>query len=478
MDLVRTWFTFLVAVAGLLGLARLCRRRRLPGMPLALPVLALLAWAVLRSLPLAALSPGYRRWFQPIDDLLLAYAAIRLVLWLGLQVPGHLGWWRPPPKLLLQLLMVSAGVLATVAVLRQTARFDLVGLVTTSAVLTAVVGLAIQEPLKDLLSGLELQLSDDFQSGDLLELEDGARGVVNTVSWRDTTLRTFDGTLVMVPNTKVTQGVVRNLSAFGAVANRFSIGLDYDYPPGQARKLLEQVVRQHPQVLAEPAPVIRLKAFEASAIAYEVHVWQREASDGALHDLRSDLQEQIWYALKREGQTIPFPVQEIQPRPRSRALPTADQPTPEACCQALARDPLFSALSPEQLRELVDRSLLVSYGPGEAIVQEGADGQSLFHLLRGSVEVLKRMEADRTVAVRRLGPGDVFGEMTLLLDAPRSATVRALEECLLLKVQRDSMRSLLERNPGLLERFATMTSARQANWRAWAATSGSSRPTP
>ncbi|MFM7367355.1 MAG: hypothetical protein ACKO2Z_06045, partial [Sphaerospermopsis kisseleviana] len=63
--------------------------------------------------------------------------------------------------LLLQLLMVGGAALGTVVVARQTARFDLVGLVTTSAVLTAVIGLAAQEPLKDLLAGLELQLSEE-----------------------------------------------------------------------------------------------------------------------------------------------------------------------------------------------------------------------------------------------------------------------------------------------------------------------------
>ena len=78
------------------------------------------------------------------------------------------------------------------------------------------------------------------------------------------------------------------------------------------------------------------------------------------------------------------------------------------------------------------------------------------------MEVLKTIESDRSVRVNTLAAGDVFGEMTLFLDAPRSATVRTLKECLLLCLGRPAVRRLFEDSPALLERFATLVSARQA----------------
>jgi small-conductance mechanosensitive channel len=456
------WTLALAAMAALQFGARHCRRRGLARLPLRLAMTAAVFWLLVRVLPLGSLPAGSRLWLTSLDDLLVAYAAIRLLVWAGLELPGSLGLWRAPPKLLIQMLSLGGWLMATVVVIRQTTRTDLVGLITTSAVLTAVLGLAAQEPLKDLLAGLELQLSDDFELGDLLELRDGVRGVVLSVSWRDTTLRNLDGIKLVVPNTEVTQGVVRNLSAFGRVSNRFSVGLDYDFPPGRARRLLLEVVRQHPRVLADPAPSIRVKSFDDSAIGYEIQVWQEELNDLAMAELRSDLLEQIWYALKREGQSIPFPIREIQRRRSARPDEGEGSLTPEALCQALGGDSVFSGLSLDQLRLLVRGSRLVSYGPGEAIMLEGAPGESLYHLLRGRVEVLKRMAADRIVPVRQLVPGDVFGEMTLFLNAPRSATVRAVEECLLLRVNRECVRALLEENPDLLERFAALVSAREA----------------
>ena len=462
LGLVPTWISAVLGAALLLLLARTCRRRGLPALPLRLPLLALLAAVVVPAIPLAAIPFGSRLWLGAIDDLLLVYASIRLAVWLALELPSGLGWWRRPPDLLLQLLMVSGSALGTVVVARQTARFDLVGLVTTSAVLTAVIGLAAQEPLKDLLAGLELQISEDFNLGDLLDIEGGARGVVHSVSWRDTSLRNMEGALVVVPNTKLTTGVMRNLSAFGPVSNRFEVGLAYDFAPGRARSLLLRVLSQHPLVLNDPAPMVRLKEFSESAITYDLQVWQQEASDQAICNLRSELLEQIWYALSRAGQSIPYPVREVQPHRPSVGSDGDRAPTPAECRQTLAANDLFLGLTPENLDRVLASSQAVSYAAGEAIVQEGARGESLYQLLRGRVTVLKQVQPGHTVPVAELGPGDVFGEMTLFQGAPRSATVRALEECHLLRVGRAGFRELMERDPALIERFAALMSERRA----------------
>ncbi|MEB3166042.1 MAG: mechanosensitive ion channel family protein [Cyanobacteriota bacterium] len=459
---VPSWISAGAGAVLLLLLAGVCRRRGLPALPLRLALAALVAHALLPAIPPLLVAGGYRQAFGALDDLLLVYAGIQLLIWAALELPGGLGWFRRPPDLLLQLLNLGGCALGTVVVARQVARLDLVGLVPTSAVLTAVIGLAAQEPLKDLLAGLELQLSDDFNRGDLLELENGMRGVVDSVTWRDTTFRTMDGALVVVPNTQLTGGVLRNLSISGRVSDQFEVGLAYDFPPGQARALLRRVAQQHPRVLEDPAPAVRLKAFGESAINYELQVWLKEASYRAILELRSDLLEQIWYALQREGQSIPYPVREVQPH-RPSGGSRADRDLTEARCrQLLAANPLFSALSEEALDQVVASGQTVSYAAGEAIVEEGAQGESLYQVLRGRVSVLKRMDDGQALRVAELGPGQVFGEMTLFQDTPRSATVRALVECRLLRVGRSGLRELMEQDPTLLEKVAALVSERRA----------------
>jgi CRP-like cAMP-binding protein len=118
-------------------------------------------------------------------------------------------------------------------------------------------------------------------------------------------------------------------------------------------------------------------------------------------------------------------------------------------------------LTAEQLQQLAAAGRVLTFAPGEAIVREGEPGDCLYQLVAGRVEVLKAVGPGRQVAVRTLEPGELFGEMTLLLDAPRSATVRALEECQLLQLDRAALAPLLQAQPELLRQLAEQVSRRR-----------------
>ncbi len=459
MELLQRLLFALLATITLVGVAEICRRRRLSLPPARLVLIALASWVVIGAQTRALLGPVAHRWLELTGVLLLCLTAVRLALWLGLEIPGSLGWWRRPPKLLVQLLMVGFGGLIAVVVVRQTLQIDLLGLVTTSAVLTAVVGFAAQGLLKDLIAGLELQLGDDFAIGDLVDLG-GVQGVVESVSWRDTSLRTVEGARLVVPNSKVTDEVIVNKVAYGSCGNRFQIGLDYGIPPARVRALLLRLLADHPLVLSDPAPKVRLKEFGDSAILYDLQVWHPKSVELGPFDLRSELLEQIWYALHRQGWTIPFPVRELRAAPPPADPEGERQPAEATALACLRRNPLFRVLSSEQQGQLIASSSRVRFGPGEAIVREGEAGDSLFLLMAGTVAVIKRGADGADLPVCELEAGEVFGEMTLFLDAPRSTTVRALRECELLQVDRDCFSRLIASNPSLLEELAEQVQER------------------
>jgi small-conductance mechanosensitive channel/CRP-like cAMP-binding protein len=459
MEFLQRLLFALLATVALVGVAELCRRRRLALPPARLLLIALVSWVLIGAQTRALLGPIAHRWLELVGLLLLCLATVRLALWLGLEIPGSLGWWRRPPQLLVQLLVVGFGGLIAVVVVRQTLKIDLLGLITTSAVLTAVVGFAAQGLLKDLIAGLELQLGDDFAIGDLVDLG-GVRGVVESVSWRDTSLRTIEGSRLVVPNSKVTDDVIVNREAYGSCGNRFEIGLDYGIPPARVRAMLLDLLADHPLVLSEPKPKVRLKEFGDSAIIYELQVWHPRAVEPGPLDLRGELLEQIWYALHRHGWTIPFPVRELRSAPPPPEPGLERQAAGAAALACLSRNPLFRVLSAEQQGQLIASSSRVRFGPGEAIVREGDGGDSMFLLMEGTVAVIKRGADGLDVPVRELKAGEVFGEITLFLDAPRSATVRALRECDLLQVDRDGFRRLIASNPNLLGELAEQVQER------------------
>jgi hypothetical protein len=92
----------------------------------------------------------------------------------------------------------------------------------------------------------------------------------------------------------------------------------------------------------------------------------------------------------------------------------------------LRRVPLFSQMAPEDLQRVASTATERAYAPGEAVVREGELGQELVVIVEGSVEVF-RGEGNDTRLVRSYGQGDHFGELAVLRERPRAATVVATE---------------------------------------------------
>lgn len=99
------------------------------------------------------------------------------------------------------------------------------------------------------------------------------------------------------------------------------------------------------------------------------------------------------------------------------------------------------------------------YHDGETIVRQGEMGDSMFVIQQGSVEVL-REEAGRTFRLRELGPGELFGEMALCENTPRSATVRAVGEARVLTVDKRTFLRRVQEDPSLAFRVLQTMSAR------------------
>lgn len=453
-----------LGLAAALVLLRLLGNRHLRGLvspPIRLPLVAIAVWLISSSVPVTLLPPALRPWWSIMAELVIGYGLIVLGEWTLLELPTSIGFWGKPPTIVRDLGLLAVGATLTVTVVQQQARINVVGLVTTSAVLTAVIGLAAQETLKDLFAGISLQLSVPFREGDWIEIS-GYRGQVMSLTLMNTLLSSMDGAHQVIPNSTVAQEVLRRYGPADPIGNRFHIGLDYCLPPAQARDLLLLVIRQHPTVLSTPEPKVWVGSFEESVIAYEMMVWQPFCGDFGRYQLRSELLEQIWYALHRAGHTVPYPVRELRPKrppPPGQDVALASL---EQRLRLLHSNQLFAALSEAQLNDLAALSLIRQFGPGETIVREGDAGDSLYQLVQGQVEVLKASPDGQARSMAVLGAGQIFGEMTLCLDAPRSATVRALGECLLLEVSRHALQPLLNADERLLEELALLMGARRA----------------
>ena len=115
----------------------------------------------------------------------------------------------------------------------------------------------------------------------------------------------------------------------------------------------------------------------------------------------------------------------------------------------LGRAWLFSGLEKSQLEAISNFTFQKTFSPGELIVEEGHTGNGMYVVLSGEVEVVKGTDTANQQVLAKLGTGEVFGEMALLGEWPRTASVRALEGVECLGIDRWVFLAQLERQPQL-----------------------------
>jgi CRP-like cAMP-binding protein len=110
---------------------------------------------------------------------------------------------------------------------------------------------------------------------------------------------------------------------------------------------------------------------------------------------------------------------------------------------ALSRIHLFEGIAPAGLRQIAAIAREESYRVGDVVFHEGEPGDKLYLILEGKVRISRNVSGMGEEALAVLGPGDAFGDMSLIDEFPRSADARVHERCRLLSISKDAMEDLL-----------------------------------
>ncbi len=321
---------------------------------------------------------------------------------------------------------------------------------------TIVVGLALQETLKNFIAGMAIVVEGTYAIGDWVFIGED-EGEVVSITRRTTKLRNRAGDVVTVPNSLVTAGKVRNESRPTPLHAEFiQVSAAYDAHPNHVRDVIREAVLEVPKVLREPPPVIRLQRFNESGVDYEAKLWITDVASAP--DIRSDARVQVWYHFRRAGIEIPVPVREVRQRAPAAADPKGER---AAAFARLRTVPFFAALPEDLIERLAEGATLRDYAKGEAVCRQGQAGDTCYVVDTGSVAVSIGDGRDAERQVAEMGAGSLFGEMSLLTGEPRSATVRAREDTRLLGIGADTLRAALERAPELALRLAEVATLRK-----------------
>jgi small-conductance mechanosensitive channel/CRP-like cAMP-binding protein len=362
------------------------------------------------------------------------------------------------PSLVRDVAQVAVAALAVLICLRL-AGLDVLPLLTTSAVLTAVVGLALQATIANLFGGLSLQLDRTLEQGDWIDTGTHSGRIVE-IGWRSTRLVTRDGDTLFLPNSQLVSGQVLNLSRpTGAHRVSLRLGLHRRHAPASVRPLLVDAVRDAPGVLAHPPPDCVVADLTDTAVVYAVRYWISEFERDAA--IAGEVRQRLWYAARRAELAHPPPPTVIAKRPEEVEGPTAAPDEHGERLALLGGVDLLASLDDAERGRLAAAMRRLDFTAGEPIVRQGAPGDSLYLVHRGEVGV--RVGVDGSSSdLATLRRGEMFGEMSLLTGEPRSATCVARTEVSCYVIDRAAFESLLASRPEIAEQLSATLAVRQS----------------
>lgn len=333
---------------------------------------------------------------------------------------------------------------------------QLAPVLTGSTIIGIVVGLALQDTLGNLFAGLAMQADQPFSVGDVVSLGGRGQGVVEAVSWRGVKIRTFQNKLLVISNSILGRELIEVAPKANLNARSVFFNTLYTNSPAKTIAVVRDAVRNVENVSRKMRPNVRIKNLGENGIDWEVKYWLDDYR--LFNDTDALIRQRIWYAFQREGIDFAYPTRTVYMQDAVEPLDSAV--TFATIADRLRGVSLFSPLASEEIISLANASTQRIFAPGEPIVKQGKEGESMYVVVSGFVKVQLRSNGfEKTLT--ELGENDFFGEMSLLTGEPRSATVIASTEAEVLEIGKDALRPILEANSDLVELISERVAERK-----------------
>jgi len=184
----------------------------------------------------------------------------------------------------------------------------------SAGVIGIAVGFAARDSLANLFSGIFIVADAPYKIGDYIVLDSGERGKVTNLGMRSTRLLTRDDVEVTIPNAVIANAKIVNESGgpWEKERIRVPVGVAYGSDVDEVCTILEQVAQSHKEVVRQPAPRVRMRAFGASSLDFELLAWIDHPE--LRGRIRHDLLKSIYKSFNQKGVEIPFPQTDIHVR--------------------------------------------------------------------------------------------------------------------------------------------------------------------
>jgi small-conductance mechanosensitive channel len=214
-------------------------------------------------------------------------------------------------RLLSRLATVATVVVGTVVALDQV-NFDVTGFVAGLGLVGFTLGFAFQDIAKNLMAGILILIQQPFEIGEAIEVSSYS-GTVTDVDIRATTIKTWDGQQVIVPNADVYTSAITNYSEYPARRMTLALGVGYEEDLANAQQIFLEAIQKVEGVLPDPEPAIFYKGLGSSAVEMTAYFWI-DQTESNLFGVTSEAVKGLKEAAAREKINLPYPIQTVRVR--------------------------------------------------------------------------------------------------------------------------------------------------------------------
>jgi small-conductance mechanosensitive channel len=337
-------------------------------------------------------------------------------------------WRKRIPSIFLDVARFALIAVSLAVILSYVWGANVGGLFTALGVTSIVLGLALQNAVGQVISGLLLLFEQPFQLGDWLDTP-SARGRVVEVNWRATHIDTGSGLQVM-PNSVLAGASFTNLSRPGG-AHSIQVHTLFasDDPPDDVCRMLTRVAGNLPQLRAGATP----SSVTTGTGEFVTALPLRSPADD--WTARTTFLRWIWYASRRAGLHLDEAWDEFN--------------TPERIARSMRLVAPTLRLTAEEQQQLAPDVRVVRYGADETLQYPGQVPKRMTFLITGAVVLTASTDDGQVLRVRTLSEGDFLGQTTLTRE-PVFAGAHASGEVTVLQIDRDHLERIVENKPVLL----------------------------
>jgi small-conductance mechanosensitive channel/CRP-like cAMP-binding protein len=363
---------------------------------------------------------------------------------------------RPVPRLLKDSLAIVVFLLAVAGIVGLEFGQPVIGIWATSGAIGIILGIALRSIILDIFTGLAVNFDHSYRIGDWVELVERAppiRGKVVEINWRTTRLETEDKRVMVVPNSRMGEMILANLSMPDDIC-RFEtrIILDFSVHTARALRIISAGARAScgpGGPLHHPEPNVVVWGSSELGIEYRVRHWQRVTLGEA--PVRDVVLQSVLRHLVMAGLSPAYP--KLDTFRAKMPIRQLEHHSIEDRAKLLRQLEIFDTLDDAQLERLGAETQPQHFTSGDTLTTQGAPRSSMFVIAEGLCEV-SRLEDGAPSKIATIEPGDVVGERSMLTGEPHSTTVTALTEVVAYAVLPEHLAPILADHPELYEQIS------------------------